>query len=135
MGLDAQSAYPFPVVAFAGKADPYLLQFMHSHPGVARVIALDHACPDQRLSWLRRELDQCRQLSGTYVVVIGLEHDEEVNELRWYANATVFQLGSEPPSGVRQVLPQLHPSQPDSFLGCLNACVDPLASFGPAVMA
>ena len=58
-------------------------------------------------------------LAGMFVVVINIEQDLEVDELRWYANATIFGVGDT--SGIKQVLPEIYPTRPDSFT--LSRCM------------
>ena len=131
-GFDAQAAYPFPVVGFVGEPDNTLLAYFEAHPGVACVLTLQ-GDPDQRMRHLYGQLDRCRTLAGTFVVVLGLKTDREVDELRWRTDAVVFSVGPAPE--ITQVLPELHPSRPDSFYGCLSACIDPCAGFGPNIVA
>ena len=133
---EPHSRYDFAVVAFAGAWPAALSDFVEGHPAVAAVVSLDRA--DQgspRVPWLRRRLASCSVPPGRFAVVGGVGTDDEVDELVKSANATVFQVGPEPPPGIRQPLPLLFPDEPDSFLGCLQACVDPLAAYGPAVLA
>ena len=130
--LDADSEFAFAMVAFAGPAPSELTRFMATHPAVGARISMDDApAPRSRLSWLRSQLAACDVPPGAFAVISDLRSDDEINELRWFGNATVFQLGHMPPPGVTQPLPILIPEQPEAFYGCLQACVDPLAAFAP----
>lgn len=145
-GFDAGPPYAYPIVGFVGTSNG-LENYLRSRASVNAIVDMREYDKGQeihesnfdnvaRINWLRETLKRLDvgPRRGFFTVVLNLQTDEEINELRWNARAQVLNVGTRS-DDVIAFLPRLRADRPQSFYGKIEACIDPSCFSSEALLA